>query len=297
MQKQDEFKRRNNYRQLINLLISGKASQKDFKDRKQDDILHNCVFTIVLKGWYKYIPYESILKKIHKIKGLGSVDVNSLPDIIDKRISDTSNFLDKSDPHVQVANINTIEKRIDDFAVMFAGNVRSAIVQKDIDDNLSNKVDKAYKSLDSAKNGIYTSLITILGIFVAIMVAIFSGFQSFIDLFKNVNKLGFGKSISLSSVALFGIYLILILLFNGIARLTHHINYRFPIGFNIYLVISFTIIFLLGVGCSRSYVFYFALNHWICRLFIFIAIFILIIISYLVWRYPYNKELHRCHKR
>lgn len=112
-----------------------------------------------------------------------------------------------------------------------------------------NRLNEQASSLKTMRGSIYTDLVTILGIFVAIIVAVFGGFQSLGNLFENVDKIGLGKAISLDAVALFGVYLILILLFQGISKLTHQTRYQISIKFNAYLIVSFVIVFLLGILC------------------------------------------------
>lgn len=95
--------------------------------------------------------------------------------------------------------------------------------------------------------------ITILGIFTSITFATFGGLQLLGNVFGKVKSLtneNVGFEIMLGSVFLFGICLILIILFNGLSRFTSQ-SYTFEKHTQLSIVFSLFILFLLGFFLSH----------------------------------------------
>lgn len=119
---------------------------------------------------------------------------------------------------------------------------------------------KEFNKIEKAINQITSNLISILGIFAAILIGAFGAIQAFSSLFSNAHLLSFGKLIVLSAIGAASVILILFFLLNGIAKLTERklwsanegspLVKKYPILFLAYSGIVFTA--LIGAALELS---------------------------------------------
>lgn len=199
------------------------------------------------------IPYHEIMKQVYSMNNDKVLKCNKN---LDKKVKFIQNNI------VEELIINHPNSKIHSFLHELIIDIETIIIEKhNLDKSIKaneNRFDKSLKqsrkrsriefkqSLNDSKIGVYTNLITILGIFVAIMAAIFGGLQLFSNLFKDSYKLGFGKSISLGSILLFGIYFIILIAFNGIYKIIYNKPYQVSKIFSSILILILIGLFLLG---------------------------------------------------
>lgn len=244
------------------------------------------------------ISFEYVSKSLLRSKNVTHSNLMQIPQSVEERLSsvdinDNIKEFTKNAPHDIKDHINNqLKEEFPKLQDRIVNYFRVAAIKVYFDKSINSK----FESLKDMRSKIYTNLVAILGIFVAIMAATFGGLQLFGSIFRNIDELSyvsFGRAVSLSSVILFGIYLILILLFNGIARLMHHDKYHFSPVFNMYLIFSFIIIFLLGFICSYPSVMNIYFKHkWYLAVMLFI-ILLLISIIWFAWKYPKCFLWHR----
>lgn len=83
-----------------------------------------------------------------------------------------------------------------------------------------NSFEDKFKHTEKATEQITVNLISILGIFAAILLGAYGSIQGFSNIFANANKIGIGKILMLSSVGASAVLLILFFLLSSIARMT-----------------------------------------------------------------------------
>lgn len=81
-------------------------------------------------------------------------------------------------------------------------------------------VSKKVQELEKGTSNIYTQFVTILGIFSSIIFAAFGGFQILQNTFGNIANVRVGKLITFSSLVMIGIVILLLILLNGISKIS-----------------------------------------------------------------------------
>lgn len=83
------------------------------------------------------------------------------------------------------------------------------------------EVSEQVQKLEKGTSNIYTQFVTILGIFSSIIFAAFGGFQILQHTFGNIANVRVGKLITFSSLIMIGIVVLLLILLNGISKLSN----------------------------------------------------------------------------
>ncbi|WP_260241089.1 hypothetical protein [Limosilactobacillus reuteri] len=204
--------------------------------KEQNEDLNNVINTASnIQEWH--VPYELITKQIYE------TDVESIegiPNSISQKLDNVKAIDPAKNDFVKDVKLSTVR------------HVHLAIVQKEyIDENLR-AAKNTLKGIEKVKDSIYSDFIAILGIFTAITFATFGGLQLLGNVFGNIEDSvmeDIGSALMLGAVYLFGIYIILLALLIGIAKLKKD-SYR-PSGTMIYIsVISFATIFLIGFSLT-----------------------------------------------
>lgn len=87
-------------------------------------------------------------------------------------------------------------------------------------DKLTNKIESFERMVDDKLQSNINSMISILGIFAAILMGAFGAIQGFTSLFANAHSLNLSTILIISSIGASSVILILFFLLNGIAKLT-----------------------------------------------------------------------------
>lgn len=172
--------------------------------------LSNLLKNQYAKSSPNHLPYDLFSKKIYEMNDEQSSDVLKI-------VTEKKDILLGDSEVAQTYN-----------SVIM--NVSLALNQKDyinrtlikLEKNIST-AEKEVETVQDIKNKIYSDFITILGIFTAISFTIFGGFELLGNIFGNVKlkpKSNLGATLLLGSIYLVGIYALLLVLFNGISKLT-----------------------------------------------------------------------------
>lgn len=133
---------------------------------------------------------------------------------LSKKIDDVNNSLVQySESKIQ------IEQRLDNFAEASKNleGVREQVNQFKEDFKM---VEEKFGRIEKSTEQITVNLISILGIFAAILLAAYGSIQGFSNIFANANEISIGKILMLSSIGASAVLLILFFLLSSVARLT-----------------------------------------------------------------------------
>lgn len=223
------------------------------------------------KAYHILVPYDILDKRIFKDtkNNINEIIILNRLDAIYSQIVNNRNNKNKRVYYSKV--IQTFKIDIKDIFNQKRRYVKfTKEAQKNINEfrNEANKnlrkIKKNRKKIQKYKRKIkkysYSSIISILGIFTAITFATFGGLQLLANVFGHIKEFDdftIGNSIILGSVYIFSVYLILIILFNGISMLSNKKGYNFDINLNMYVLSSIVVIFIIGFMYAH-----FSLTHF-----------------------------------
>lgn len=133
-------------------------------------------------------------------------------------------FIEQKDEIEKISyNITYLENAVAQFEsskeeielrIVFLTDLNEKIKSKQIE------VEKDFQKIESKTDQLTVNLISILGIFAAILLGAYGSIQGFTNLFTNADKLSMGKIIMISSIGGSSVLLILFFLLSSVARLT-----------------------------------------------------------------------------
>lgn len=238
---------------LVKLCIS-KPLLNETLDDNENAILSQWVGTIVVHG--AYIPTGKIIRSIYRINNMNSTQLDRIP---------TAAFQ-------KLVNVHTNDKALnasiqDSFIPLFINTLSMDVVLKkeenkieDSEKGMRHKFDDVGIHINKSFRRVKTEFVTILGIFSAIVFAMFGGIGLFGSVFDKTNYLNsnsVGNAIFIGAIYLFGIYLVLLLLLLGLFKivkpskikicdLLNHLN-----SINLYLIYCFVAIGTVGLLYSH----------------------------------------------
>ena len=112
-----------------------------------------------------------------------------------------------------IAQYDTSKQQIE-HRIKFLTNLQNEITVK------HNKVDEDFQKIENKTDQLTVNLISILGIFAAILLGAYGSIQGFTNLFTNASSLSMGKIIMISSIGGSSVLIILFFLLSSVARLT-----------------------------------------------------------------------------
>lgn len=217
--------------QLVNILNRLEGASSSGVEEEASKELWEEFFSLINQLDMELLPYGAVSQFVYKN---ANEDIAYFFEYIESKVeirfSDTKDNNDyikivKLLEHLELANqqkgylflqqesdIRKIEKNLEEFY-----QVSSEIenIKSDFKEVKSN-----FEKIDKQINQITSNLISILGIFAAILIGAFGAIQAFSSLFTNAHSLSIGKLIIISSIGAAAVILILFFLLNGIAKLT-----------------------------------------------------------------------------
>lgn len=192
---------------------------------------------------YEHVPYSIIGKYVYE-NNIDDFDIekncNELSTILKENLN--NEFINKTKEYIRLACFQ--KKYVKDNYENLENDV------KDLEDR-SEKSEKKLKDIEHNLGGIYAEIVALLGIFTAIAFSIFGGLQVVSSLFS---KLRFSEPlISLGYVLIIGaiigvfIYGILIILFEGIYKLTSFYDRKEVVNYPVHKGLKKYILSILGI--------------------------------------------------
>lgn len=207
-----------NYETIIRDISNGKKIEKD---------RYNDLFDTSQTLDSSFIPYSEITRIIYSLDSMDGLDL-FYPEI-EKRLlrylSDhkdmNGTFMVKVLEHTKLASkqFDNLYARSENEIQNLATNTQNLIEQQ-------NSINSSYDQIKEENQHLSSNLITILGIFTAITFTIFGGLQILGNIFgkaissKGASHFIIGNSIVLGGFFILSIYLIMLILFEGIGKLT-----------------------------------------------------------------------------
>lgn len=174
-----------------------------------------------------FIPYSEITRIIYSLNSMDGLDIFYTE--IEKRLLDYLNshedmhgtFMVKVIEHTKLAS-----KQYDNLYARSENEIQSLTTNAQKLIGQQKRINDSYKEIKNENQHLSSNLITILGIFTAITFAIFGGLQLLGNVFgkaissKGTSHFLVGNSIVLGGIFILAIYAIMLILFEGIGKLT-----------------------------------------------------------------------------
>lgn len=207
-----------NYETIIKDISNGKKIEKD---------RYNDLFNTSQTLDSSFIPYSEITRIIYSLDSMDGLDL-FYPEI-EKRLLDylTSHedmhgtFMVKVIEHTKLAS-----KQYDNLYARSENEIQNLTTNAQKLMEQQNYINNSYEEIKAENQHLSSNLITILGIFTAITFAIFGGLQLLGNVFgkaissKGTSHFLVGNSIVLGGIFILAIYAIMLILFEGIGKLT-----------------------------------------------------------------------------
>lgn len=209
---------------IISLLNKLEGANSSGAEESALDSLWEGFFKLLNDMDLELLPYGAVSQFIYK-NNINDIEYffNSIEDKIEERFKDTQDNVNyrkavKLLEHLELANqqkVNLFSKQEEDIR-----NMESKINEINRLTSEVSHIKKEYENIKEDINQVTSSLISILGIFAAILIGAFGAIQSFSSLFSNAHVLSLGKLIIISSIGASSVIMILFFLLNGVAKLT-----------------------------------------------------------------------------
>lgn len=209
-----------------------------------------------LKG--THVPYDSITKivfgidNIDEMKELCNTACEKLNAVQANNPSDKDGkkYISDFERHIELSKIQKIA--ITRESIKAEKTADEAEKAADEAEDKLKEVSEGLHDVNDIKSKIYSDFISILGIFTAITFATFGGLQLLGKVFGNAiskDNHVLGTALVLGSLYIFGTYLLLLSLFNGIDKLVNRDKVKeYKYTNSIFLLISFFCGLMLAVG-------------------------------------------------
>ena len=210
---------------IVNLLNKLEGAISSSADESAREALWEEFFQLLEKMDLELLPYGAVSQFVYK-NNIDDIEYffNSIEEEIDKRFKEPEKDIDyrkavKLLEHLELANqqkVNLFLKQEENIRKMGLKIQEMNRLTKEV-----TSVKEQYENVKNDVNQITSNLISILGIFAAILIGAFGAIQAFSSLFSNAHVLSIGKLLIISSIGASSVVTILFLLLNGVAKLTN----------------------------------------------------------------------------
>lgn len=229
---------------------------RDISDGKEiEETRYNELFLASKNLDSHFIPYSEITRIIYSLNSMDGLDMFYTE--IEKRLLNYLNihkdmrgtFMVKVIEHTKLAS-----KQFDNLYARSENEIQSLTTNAQKLIKQQNSINDRYKEIKTENQHLSSNLITILGMFTAITFAIFGGLQLLGNVFgnaisdKGTSHFVIGNSIILGGFFVLSIYVIMLILFEGIGKLTKQ-----DLGLSIKTMIITIIVTLLIVLAGYVY--------------------------------------------
>lgn len=211
----------NKYKTIIKDVNNGQDPRTIEKDK------YYSLFDISLQLDSAFIPYSEITRIVYSLSKTDGLDMlypvmeENLLNYLNEHKDMNGTFMIKVIEHTKLAStqFDNLYARSENEIQNLTTNTQKLKKQQD-------SINKNYKEIKAENQHLSSNLITILGIFTAITFAIFGGLQLLGNVFgkaissKGTSHFLVGNSIVLGGIFILAIYAIMLILFEGIGKLT-----------------------------------------------------------------------------